>query len=153
MRSTLTKTLYYNWTIAILALACVVIDPFVMPRGSEGLDDTVITCIGVTDLVGSTSYMFIRQVIVRENLMPYTGIQALIGNDFKNVSEMGNPANVASFAVSISSTIDKTYLVKNGSNTSSPIDDKSNDQETKDLYNKGTYVEYLPYVEYLHIRF
>lgn len=89
------------WTaapIASVALSCSVVDSFWMPAGPALYGYTIVTCVRVTDSIGTSNYLFIRGVTVYPMPLGVADISRIIAGSFLNASQQGNPPTVSSFS-------------------------------------------------------
>ena len=80
-----------------------------LPPGSAKWNSTIITCIGVTDAVGSTAYSFIRNTQVRQNSTSINDLyDNVFGHDsiFSKLLASGDVGAVATYATALFQVLD-----------------------------------------------
>jgi hypothetical protein len=80
-----------------------------MPAGSALYNYTIVTCVRVTDSIGTSNYLFVRGATVYPMPLGVADISRIIAGTFQNASQQGNPPTVSSFSNALISTLQGVF--------------------------------------------
>ena len=118
------------------ALECKLQSSLLLPAGSSQYESKIISCVGVTDAVGSTAFKFLRNIAVYQKQIKMEDLSSMLSSDggaLADLTKSGDASAVASFAMAMLSSLESVDSSPTGDTPAVDAQDDYPTEQTGDV--------------------